>query len=177
MRKLTFLAVLVLTAGNVHAQTAAEQSGVNSVLGRAPTTEDFVVSVASSDMFEIASSKLALERGDDATKTFAQQMLNDHQRTTSELSQLITTGKVPGAPKAAMNDDHKETLDDLSGRQGADFLASYHAAQVEAHEDAVDLFGRYASDGDNPDLKAWAAATLPALKHHLDMAKTLEAKD
>jgi predicted outer membrane protein len=36
---------------------------------------------------------------------------------------------------------------------------------------------RSASDGDNPDLKAWATATLPSLKHHLDMAKALEAKD
>jgi putative membrane protein len=41
------------------------------------------------------------------------------------------------------------------------------------HEDAVDLFKRYGDEGDNADLKAWAASTRPALEHHLMMAKDL----
>ena len=45
--------------------------------------------------------------------------------------------------------------------------------QENAHEDAVSLFERYAKGGDNPDLKSWADKTLPALKHHLEMAKAL----
>lgn len=44
------------------------------------------------------------------------------------------------------------------------------------HEDTVDLFKRYGSEGDNPDLKAWAAKTVPALEHHLKMAEDLEEK-
>ena len=35
------------------------------------------------------------------------------------------------------------------------------------------LFEQYARDGDNADLKAWAAKTLPHLKEHLAMAKRL----
>jgi putative membrane protein len=42
-----------------------------------------------------------------------------------------------------------------------------------AHEDAVSLFERYSKGSDNPDLKSWAGKTLPALKHHLEMAKAL----
>jgi putative membrane protein len=38
----------------------------------------------------------------------------------------------------------------------------------------VSLFERYANGGDNPDLKAWAGKTLPALKHHLEMAQKLD---
>ena len=34
-----------------------------------------------------------------------------------------------------------------------------------------DLFTRYSEEGDQPDLKAWAATTLPHLEHHLEMAK------
>jgi putative membrane protein len=50
----------------------------------------------------------------------------------------------------------------------------YRAVQVDAHEDAVSLFQRYAKGGDSETLKAWAAKTLPALQHHLDMAKALD---
>jgi len=45
--------------------------------------------------------------------------------------------------------------------------------QEDAHEDAVSLFERYSKGGDNADLKNWAGKTLPALKHHLEMAKAL----
>ncbi len=44
-------------------------------------------------MFEIASSKLAVERGDDATKAFAQQMVPDHQKTTDELKALVSAAR------------------------------------------------------------------------------------
>jgi putative membrane protein len=37
----------------------------------------------------------------------------------------------------------------------------------------VDLFERYAKGGDNADLKAWAGKTVPALKHHKEMADKL----
>ena len=45
--------------------------------------------------------------------------------------------------------------------------------QQQAHEEAVALFEQYARDGDNADLTAWAAKTLPHLKEHLAMAKRL----
>lgn len=51
----------ILLASPVLAQSAAEKTGVNSVMGVAPKTEDFVTEAASSDMFEIESSKLAVE--------------------------------------------------------------------------------------------------------------------
>ena len=48
--------------------------------------------------------------------------------------------------------------------------------QVSAHKDAVSLFERYSNGGDNADLKAWAGKTLPALRHHLEMAEQLEKR-
>ncbi|PDT28489.1 DUF305 domain-containing protein [Rhizobium sp. L9] len=155
------------------AQSAAEKSGVNSLIGVPPKTEDFVKEAAASDMFEIASSKLAIERGDDATKAFAQQMLTDHQKTSEELKALVSGGKVKAALPSAMTSDQQSMLDKLNSLQGADFNKQYHSDQESAHEDAVDLFKRYGDEGDNPELKAWAASTRPALEHHLQMAEEL----
>ncbi|WP_017957143.1 DUF4142 domain-containing protein [Rhizobium leguminosarum] len=173
MKKIIIASIAVSLAGPVMAQSAAEKSGVNSLIGVAPKTEDFVQEAATSDMFEIESSKLALERGDAATKTFAQQMVTDHEKTSSELKALITAGKVQAQLPSAMTSAQQDMLDKLKGLQGGDFVKQYHSDQESAHEDAVDLFKRYGEGGDNAELKAWAASTRPALEHHLQMAEEL----
>ncbi|AVA25184.1 DUF4142 domain-containing protein [Rhizobium sp. NXC24] len=174
MKKIAFTAAALLFAAPVLAQSAAEKSGVNSLVGIAPKTEDFVKEAATSDMFEIASSKLALERADDATKSFAQQMIADHQKTTSQLKQMVTSGKVKAPLPTAMSSSQQKMLNKLKGLQGADFTKQYHSDQVSAHKDAVDLFKRYGNKGKNADLKTWAASTEPALEHHLQMAQDLK---
>lgn len=163
----------LLAASPVLAQSAAEKTGVNSVLGMAPKTEDFVAEAATSDIFEIESSKLALERSDAATKAFAQQMIADHEKTTGELKGLVTSGKVQATIPTSMTSSQQNMLNTLKGLQGADFTKQYHSDQEDAHKDAVDLFKRYGDGGDNADLKSWAASTRPALEHHLQMATDL----
>jgi putative membrane protein len=54
---LTFASVLMSTAA--YAQSAAEKTGVNSTLGIAPKTEDFIKEAAMSDMLEIDAAKIA----------------------------------------------------------------------------------------------------------------------
>ncbi|MGN7291408.1 DUF4142 domain-containing protein [Rhizobium sp. SAFR-030] len=174
MKKIALAAAALMAATSALAQSATESTGVNSVLGVAPKTEDFVMKASASDMFEIESSKLALQKGNDATKTFAQQMITDHEKTTMELKGLIDGGKVKGAPVTALPEDHREEVDDLAKLNGAEFDEEYIDDQVDAHEDAVDLFRRYAAEGENADLKAWAAKTLPALEHHYKMAQDLD---
>jgi putative membrane protein len=172
---LTAAATLMMVSGSALAQSAAETSGVNSLAGVPPKTEDFVLEAASSDMFEIESSKLALERaGDDETKAFAQQMIEDHQKTSNELKQLVEGGSVQAQIPTQMTEMHQGMLDDLTELQGEEFTEEYHSAQEDAHEAAVDLYERYGSEGDNAELKAFAAKTLPALEHHLQMAEQLD---
>lgn len=74
---------------------------------------------------------------------------------------------------AGMTSSQQTMLKTLQGLHGASFDTRYQADQEKAHKDAVDLFKRYGADGDNTDLKAWAAATRPALEHHLQMAEDL----
>lgn len=177
MKKFALTIAAIMLTTSALAQTTStsttEKTGVNSVLGVAPSTQDFVTEAATGDMFEIESSKLALERSDEATKAFAQQMVTDHGKTTTELKGLVAGGKVSAELPTAMTDSQQSTLNDLKALQGADFTKKYHAVQADAHEDAVDLFKRYGDEGEQADLKAWAAATLPHLQHHLDMANGL----
>ena len=100
------------------AQSATESTGVNTLLGIAPKTADFVKEAATSDMFEIASSKLAVERGDAATKAFAQQMVTDHQKTTEELKELVSSGKVKATLPTAMTSKQQSMLDKVERSAG-----------------------------------------------------------
>jgi putative membrane protein len=72
-----------------------------------------------------------------------------------------------------MDKAHGAKLDKLNSLSGADFTRAYEDMQVSAHKDAVSLFERYAKSGDNADLKAFAAKTLPHLRDHLKMAEDL----
>jgi putative membrane protein len=168
------LALAAFTVTGAGAQSIPEKSGVNSVLGIAPKTEDFVKELAVSDMFEIGSSKLAVERGDADSKAFAEKMIKDHTETTSELKELVSSGKVKADLPSAMDSAHQSKLDKLKSLNGADFNKQYDADQVSAHKDAVSLFERYAKGGDNDALKAFAAKTLPHLQGHLKMAQDLK---
>jgi putative membrane protein len=140
-----------------------------------PSTAEFVSKVAISDMFEIESSKLALaKQPDEDTKPFADKMVRDHQKTSSELKGLVESGKVKATIPSALDSEHQKMLDELKGKSGKDFDQSYDRIQVKAHQDAVSLFEAYAKGGEDPELKTWAATTLPHLKEHLTMAQKLK---
>jgi len=164
--------ILALGMIPAHAQSASEKMGVNSTLGIAPKTDDFVKEVAMSDMFEIQSSELAQQKAsNDKTKKFAAQMVADHGKTSSELKSMAPNKSVI-PPK--LDSSHQSKLDKLKGLNGDDFTKQYNSTQVSAHKDAVNLFERYAKGGDNAQLKSWASKTLPNLKHHLEMAQALD---
>ena len=164
----------LLLAGPALAQSVGEKTGVNSTLGIAPTTADFVKEVAISDMFEIQSSQLAQNKGNAPEKSFASRMITDHTKTSTELKGLVSSGKVKADVPTALDSSHQSKLDKLKGESGKDFSSDYDSDQVSAHKDAVSLFERYAKGGDNADLKDWAGKTLPALQHHLEMAQDLK---
>jgi putative membrane protein len=171
-RSLLVFGCLLLTAPAL-AQSVGEKTGVNSTLGIASTTADFVKEVAISDMFEIQSNNLAKDKGNASEKTFASQMVADHTKTSTELKGLVDSGKVKADLPNALDSSHQSKLDKLKIESGKDFSSDFDSVQVSAHKDAVSLFERYAKGGENPDLKDWAGKTLPALQHHLEMAQGL----
>jgi putative membrane protein len=163
----------LLIAGPALAQSVGEKTGINSTLGIAPTTADFVKEVAISDIFEIQSNKLAEDKGNASEKTFASQMIADHTKTSTELKGLVGSGKVKADLPNALDSSHQSNLDKLKGESGKDFSSDFDSMQVSAHKDAVSLFERYAKGRENPDLKDRAGKILPALQHHLEMAQGL----
>lgn len=176
MRKLlTFAAVALLISTAAFAQSVGEKTGVNSALGISPTTADFVKEVAMSDMTEIAAAKIGQERGNAEEKAFSTQMIADHTKTSEELKAMVPADAKAAIP-AALDSSSQSKIDKLKNAKPDDFSSEFNSMQVSAHKDAVSLFERYAKGGEDAKLKGWSDKTLPALKHHLEMAQNLGKK-
>ena len=76
--------------------------------------------------------------------------------------------------QTALDDASQKKIAKLRDAKPENFASEYDSMQVSAHKDAVSLFERYANGGEDPKLKDWAGKTLPALKHHLEMAQALD---
>jgi putative membrane protein len=173
MIRLVACGMCLLMATPVMAQSVGEKTGVNAVVGIAPTTQDFVAEAAQSDMFEIQSSRMALNSADALTKDFAQKMIDDHTKTTSELKAAVGKGEAHATLPTAMSSSQQSMIAKLKDLHGPDFDKQYHSDQVSAHKDAVSLFQRYGKSGADAGLKSWASTTDPALERHLEMAQNL----
>lgn len=167
-------------AGGSMAQSSGQQqSGQQSAQSASKVPADistatFVQKAAISDMFELESSRVAKAKqvGQDIT-TFANEMIDDHSRTSDMLKTFVSTGKVKAQIPNALDQDHQQKLDKLRAQNGQQFEQTFKQMQVEAHQAAIDLFSTYGQNGDNVDLKQWAATTVPTLKQHLAMAQKL----
>ncbi|RYJ00159.1 MAG: DUF4142 domain-containing protein [Acetobacteraceae bacterium] len=167
------------------------------------STPEFLRLAAMSDRYETASGRLAGEKSQNArVKEFALMLVRDHSQTTQQLQTLMqqvpgmgagaatplpqgreTTGNAAsgritnaqGGPQhEGLDQQHTALLQQLQGVNGAEFDRLFLSQQVTMHQQAVDLFSNYSRSGDNPQLKQFAAQTLPHLQEHLRMAQQLQ---
>lgn len=154
-------------------QTQHDSQQTTGLAPASGLTEMFVQRVAISDMFEIESSRIAADKASEPVQAYANHMIDAHGKTSNELKSLLQSVKIQAQPPTQMDDLQKEKLDTLRGLAGAELDFAYKNMQLQAHRDAIVLFTSYAEAGDNPELKDWAAKTLPKLKEHFEMAQGL----
>lgn len=152
--------------------------GAQSAMAQAVAGKDktFLVNAAEAGNAEVAASKIALEKSQNAdVKAFAQKMIDEHTKVGDKLKQIADAKnvKVPAEPSVAQR-AKIAILEKLSGNTFDKRYAS--SVGVSAHEDAVKLFQKASSEAADPEIKSFAADTLPGLKEHLQMGKDLKAK-
>ena len=156
MRNFLFVAGISLMATSAMAQTAPQE---------------FVDKAGSAGMYEIQSSEIVLTdpQADADVQTFAKQMIADHTKAAAELK--AAAGKSGLTVPAEMMPKHAGMLSDLSA--ASDKVGVYKKQQLDAHEEAVALHESYGSAGTDANLKAYADATSPVLKMHLEHIRML----
>lgn len=133
----------------------------------------YVSNAAMSDAYEIQSSQLALQRASSpAVKTFAQQMIDGHTATTRELMSLAQTASL--TPPPGLDERRAGMLQMLQSAGATDFDKQYVDQQTAAHQEALTLHRTYATQGQNSELKAFAAKTAPIVEQHLGHVRELD---
>lgn len=157
--------------GAATATPAAKSASAASRLDRSDVS--FMKDAARAGMAEVESSKLAAQKATDpAIKSFAQKMVDDHTKAGDELKALAQSKGVELPGDVSMM--QKGKLKMLSSADGAKFDKRYADSMgVKAHEDTVKLFQKAANGAKDPDVKAFAAKTLPTLQEHLKLAREL----
>lgn len=139
------------------------------------TAQGFANTAAASDRFEIESSRLAATQGQSsAIKSYAAKMITAHEESTAKLKSTAG-GLTPAVtPVDTLSPAQQADLDGLKGKTGAEFDTAYAAAQVKAHQAALDALNGYAASGDTQALKQFASEMVPTVAAHLNMAKGLQ---
>lgn len=128
---------------------------------------------ASGDLFEIESSRLALQRSaNPAVQSFAQMLIGDHTRLSQT---MMDTARAAGLtpPPPAMLPRHQEMLQRLQASPPGSFEAAYRNEQIMAHQEALTLHQTYAAQGDNAALRGVASSAVPVIQGHLNQAQSL----
>jgi putative membrane protein len=136
-------------------------------------TKQFVEKAAVGDLYEIQSSKMALEKSkNNEFQNFARQIVDDHSKSSEELKSMAQGIQGLQVP-AQLDAKHKQMISQLQSASGEQFNRTYRDQQTKAHEEAIQLFENYTKSGDNTQLRQFAEKTLPKLQHHLQMAQKL----
>jgi putative membrane protein len=144
-------------------------------ISRAVADEDFAMNAAKGGQMEVALGRLAASKGSNAAvRSFGRRMVTDHTKAGAKLQAIA--GKKGLSLPTEMDAEQKAELDRLSQLSGAAFDRAYMELMVSDHEKDVSEFETEANSGADPQLKTFAATTLPTLKIHLKLAKQTAAK-
>jgi putative membrane protein len=134
---------------------------------KALSAEDkkFVENATQGGLFEVRSSRLALEKSvSGPTREFAQMMIDDHGKANRDLDAIVK--KKGGRTTDLLDEKHQQMIDKLMTMEGREFEREYHDAQVKGHDEAIRLFERAAKECDDSDLRYFANRLLPTLREH-----------
>jgi putative membrane protein len=157
------LAALAQTMGSTGAALSAQD-------------KSFVQQAAYAGLAEISDGKLAETQGDAAIRELGARMVADHSKVNDRLAAL---SQQLGDPAPKMTDPtHQDQHAALETQTGGAFDTQYLHNERAGHEEAIKLFQTEASSGRNPELKSFAAKTLPTLEMHLSLVKSaIKAKN
>jgi putative membrane protein len=132
----------------------------------------FYKNAAEGGLSEVELGRLAQQKATNpAVKEFGAMMVRDHTAANERLKALAATKQVvlPDSPSLTQKAS-KTKLDMMSGDS---FDKSYVKGMIEDHKSDIKEFQKEASEGKDPQAKAFAAATLPTLRTHLEKIEAI----
>lgn len=146
--------------------TGAQSAGAMTPSATLNDTDKlFMLRAAQGDMAEISTGQMALKKSkSDQTKQVAQTIIMGHSASLKEGMGLAVLLGLP-SPKGP-NVVDMIMAQKLSSLSGKDFDKQYLAGQQVDHENTIAIYGMELSQGQDPQVKAFAAKYLPGVEGH-----------
>jgi putative membrane protein len=158
-------------SGNNNA--AGTQAGMGTLNSH---DHDFIMDAAIGGLMEVELGRVAAQKGtSDAVKQFGQRMVDDHSKANEELMTLASSKGI--TLPTTLDDKHQKELTKMSAMSGAEFDRAYSKNMLSDHKKDVSEFEKESTRATDPDLKAFAAKTLPTLQQHLQLAQALPGNE
>ena len=126
---------------------------------------NFIQKAAGGGQQEVENGKMAEKQGKSAdVKRIGARMVADHTKANKELTDLANR-------KGVKFDTRGVRAQNIGS---ADFDRQYLKLLETDHKNDVAEFQKEAKSGDDRDVKAWAAKTLPMIQGHLAMVENAE---
>ncbi len=166
------ITIISVVAAALVALTGPAAAQVQSVSDQ---DREFVNKAATGNLAEIELGRVAAQRAArPSVRSFGERMMTDHGRSNAELASLARSKGIE-AP-TALEPSQQAVRDRLSALSGNDFDRAYVSKMVRDHTEDIALFERAAEISTDPDLKAWAAQSLPMLREHLALARQVNSE-
>ncbi len=158
---------------NSGASATSAQAGMSSLNSQ---DRDFLMDAAMGGLEEVELGRWATQKGtSEAVKQFGQRMVTDHSQANTELMTLATSKGI--TLPSALDEKHQKEVAKITAMSGAAFDRAYAKKMLSDHKKDVSDFEKQSNRGTDPDLKAFAAKTLPTLQEHLQMTTTLPGNE
>lgn len=132
--------------------------------------QKFVMAAANGGMAEVKLGQIAQEKGESqAVKDFGKKMVEDHGKANEKLKTLASSKGITLA--SDITGEEKEHIEKLSKLSGAEFDKAYTADMIKDHRKDISEFRKESKQGQDADVKAFAAETLPTLREHQKMIR------
>ena len=113
--------------------------------------------------------QLAQQKGSTRhVKELGKMMEEEHTQLLVDLTALAKTKSI--SLPTSQTESSQEAYRELNEKSGNDFGKEYSGRMVMGHKKAISLFEKASTDSTDPEIKAWASATLPTLRKHLDQS-------
>ncbi|MES2655570.1 MAG: DUF4142 domain-containing protein [Bacteroidota bacterium] len=173
--------LLVLTSCGDSPQTkdtkevAEDHNDAKFASNDAENDAQYLVDAYSIGIYELEASQHAKQKAvSNNVKTLASEMVEAHAKMNVSLKSLADKKQVSVPVK--LTDDQMKEIKDCSDKKGAEYEKAYIEKIVSDHEKAIKLSEAAAEKAHDPEIRNLFSSSLPALRHHLEMAMAIKDK-
>ncbi len=150
---------------------------------------EFMTKAAQSDLTEIQTSQLALQKSQNqSVRNFAQQMIEQHTASSEKLAAIAKAKNFP--LPTDVGPEGEALLKKLQSLSGSSFNQAYMQGQVQAHQKTLAEYQNYLQNGhqktlaeyqnylqngQDQDLRTFASEVALIVAEHLQMAQKMTA--